>query len=298
MVSLPAFSIKAFIITLLMLLLMAGGTITALTTKTEMKKSSQNEKTLHSVIVPLAINTEKPETQKVEDNEQYAEQTSVEQKPLQTSKGIISLVIYDYGLSTSYSQKVIESEITGLTLSLSPYAERATYWIDTARQFGHEPWSSLYIASKSSQNDYGPLSINTKEKKELNQKRIDVNLEHSSQVNGVMVYYDAPKPLKELVWAKEAIDTAGINAILISTSQYIDGSILSSNLWLEYNTRQEKIDQFLDTLAIQAEKNGYAFGAVPPTPAILNAITSWKEKIEAKQLTLAPLSTLMKVSQK
>lgn len=297
MVSLPAFSVKAFIITLLVLLLMAGGTITVLTTKTEKKTSSQNEKALHSVIVPLAITT-KSETPQTDVSEQYIEQAVVEQNQLQSSKGIISLIVYDYGLSTNYSQKVIESDIKGLTLSLSPYADRATYWIDTARQFDHEPWISLYIASKSSQNDYGPLSINTRERKELNQKRIDVNLEHSIQANGVMIYYDEPKPLKELVWAKEAIHTAGINAILISPSQYIDGSILSSSLWLEYNTQQEQIDQFLDTLAIQAEKEGYAFGAVPPTPKILKSIARWQEKIEMKQLTLAPLSTLMKVSQK
>ena len=261
---------------------------------------------LHSVTVPLSEITSDIEISEPVNDDRLIDDVSdelvdvVEEVQddivIDKPRALVSVVIYDYGLSQKMSERIFETQVQNLTLSLSPYCETPSYWIDTAYRFESEPWSSLYVSvgDAGAQKDYGPLVIVEGSNRELNAKRLASSLSRGIGGQGVIGYYDGTKPIKELTDVYKTLKSENVSFSMISeVAAFPSDDVLQSRYQLGYNESAESVEMFFAKLKKNALRDGTAFGAVPPTPLVLKYLSKWSEELYKNSIQIVPLSTLL-----
>lgn len=299
-----SFSIKAFIITFLVLCLALSGFVYA-------KQSSlpAQRDALHSIVIPLS-DTYLGDLQLDDDLSQESIEVDIEgseedddvalaviEEPVEPTipvKGFVSLVIYDFGLSDRVSEAVLETQIKNLTLALSPYSRRPSYWIDTAFQFESNPWGSIYVydsdSSEGSIQDYGPLAVRSGLKKDLNQRRMDIAFKSFQDVQGIMMFFNGDKAVPELSDVYNRVKEKELPlAVSSKVSPFDSRDVSFTDMRLDYTSTAAEVDSFFNDLIVQALTNGTSIGIVPPSPLVLKKLPEWQKQLDAAFIQMAPL---------
>lgn len=307
------FSFKAFILTFVVLVLAFGGFVSS-----KVSDVDPSEAKLHSVLVSLDFEDEYDSLESTNDihlvpdvgsgedvteievvNDKIEAIIEDEEASVSISKSdvraVISLVVYDFGLSKQASERVFDIDVPNLTLAVSPYSDRPSYWADSAHRFQAEPWGSLYVyqASSSEDKDYGPLSIIEGLSKEMNDKRLSLSLKRFSNVEGFLMNFNGYKPIKELSDVYKSV-CGLLNkrlAIMAPVSPFDANDVVHSNSILSYDVDRNTVKRFFEDIKDTALRDGKAFAAVPPTPLVLNLLAGWSRELERDAVRIVPLSS-------
>lgn len=221
--------------------------------------------------------------------------------PAPTTKAIISLVMVDYGLSKSASDKAVASLPEGVTMALSPYSGDAQKMTTTARQDGHEVWLGLPIQSNTyGTDDTGNQTLLVNAGVDQNKNRLLTNLGKATGYAGV-IDLDSP------AFTQSAADLDSIYSNIIKrglalaqgnpkdtlTGEFAvthKSPFIQNDVWIDTSLNREAIDNEMKKLQQLALNGGVAVGFFHPYPAVIAAIQDWEASFATEQIQLAPLS--------
>jgi polysaccharide deacetylase 2 family uncharacterized protein YibQ len=224
---------------------------------------------------------------------------------LVAGKTQISVVIVDFGLSSTLAQSILDNMPPEISLVLTPYAAEPSKWASAARAYGHEFWLQLPMQTAAfGKNDTGPSTILSTASVEENRKRL-------FDVLGVAVGYAGLVSEKNHILTQGSMDTKQITdqifgrglafaestpdipAFGLSTAMEFGYPYVQNNFWLDEDLRPESIDAALQRLEIQASRKGRAIAFLHPYPVAVNKVQEWIKHADQKNIQIVPLSALV-----
>lgn len=219
-----------------------------------------------------------------------------------TNKPVIALIVGGLGINATHTRSAIDELPPEVTLSFAPDARRVQYWIDEAREAGHEVMLEIPMEAY----EYGRMKMHPltlKNNATDNEKRLNKMLSRANGYFGVINHEGAKfatesatvKPILDLL-AKRGIAFVEENAL--SSSKF--GSV-AENTSVNYAAASEQIDANQTTeditaqlmeLETQAREKGYALGTGVAYPITIEIAKKWTEDINSKGILLAPASAL------
>ena len=218
-----------------------------------------------------------------------------------TTKGIVSLVMIDYGLSETFSKSAVETIAAPISFVASPYSENLQAKISAARAKGFEMWLAIPTQSSNfADNDTGPLSILSSLNEKQNITRLNTILGRATGYAGV-AFINAPDiPPESIEFQKviQSIAQRGLGATQTNLTDVLVKDMtapqnipfIQGNIWLDKDLRKESIITSLTTAENQAIEKGYVVAAFHPSPLIFKLIADWQKSLAAKNIQLAPLT--------
>ena len=217
-------------------------------------------------------------------------------------KKIISLAIYDIGLSQIASESALRSMPPEISFIISPYSQQPDLWTRQARSYGHETWLPLTVETDTfPRHDVGPHTMMIQSTQRENMRKFNWLLSSGVGYAGFVSPYNA-RFLDSLGDARPIIeDIAKRGLALVNASSYGNETLRSTFLtmnapyadapiWIDIPESQENIRSKLKEIEDSATKNGYAAGIFNPVPVSYQEILKWVETLEEKGFMLAPLS--------
>lgn len=217
------------------------------------------------------------------------------------TKGVIALVLVDYGLSESMSKSALQNLPPAINFATSPYAENIQQKISAARGKGFETWMTLPTQPTNfTSNDTGSLSILATLNETQNMKRLYAILGRATGYVGV-TFINSPDISEnsiEFQKVMQSIQKRGLGITQLSPTDDLVKHLateqktpfIQSNLWLDTDVDKTSIAQFLSKTETQAIENGYVVAAFHPSPLTIHLISDWQKTLSAKNIQLAPLT--------
>ncbi len=227
--------------------------------------------------------------------------------PRTEQTGQIALVMSDMGLSSSATEKAIETLPKPVTLAFAPYVKNIEKWVHKAHKDQRDILVSIPMEPESFPlDDPGPNALLTSLSDEENIRRLDAALSkinpHIGIVNFMGSSFTAHEekltPIIKYLSTKTDIvflDSGNTNKSLIP--------MISSQYGLEHFRSHRFIDNIKIKTAIikqlqELEKialnNGYAIGIGFPSPVTYDAILEWYTSLAKDKIQLVPLSKISK----
>lgn len=216
----------------------------------------------------------------------------------------VALVIVDMGLSESTMQNILNWFPADVSLSISPYARKATAMTQMARASGHETWLDLPLESSTyGQTDPGPRAILRNASIEQNSFHRDWLLSQSAGYVGVVLpanhvfaadSTDIKGVLEDIIGRGLGIvDMHDFGSSSITAMAYEGGTPYDiGDFLLDETLSSRVIAQKFKSLELRALQNGKAIGFIRPGPLSLQVARKWMEGIEERGIQLAPLSAV------
>jgi len=216
----------------------------------------------------------------------------------------VALIIGGLGLNQDTTLAAINNLPGEVTLSFAPYAEDLQLWINRARAAGHEVIIEIPMEPYDyPDNDPGPATLLTSNEWEANANHLDWVLSRASGYVGVMNYQGARLTADEetfmpvlqevaahgLLYLDDGASQRSLTARLGATS---GGSWAVANRRIDLRPSQTNIDNALLDLEGTAVSDGVAIGVGFAYPVTVEQIVAWAETLEAKGISLAPLSAV------
>ncbi len=232
----------------------------------------------------------------------HAYKRPFEMAPVNSTNGVISIVISGLGLSAPISEKAVTSLPADITFALSPYALDPDFWREQARADGHEIWLGLPMETRDPfLNDTGPLTLLTDSSVDTLKNRILTTLATTTGYAGVVttrdtIFYSAELEAREAI---KNIHERGLGYVDASTEMmYVPQSVAVSydapyahaDLWIDDVATEKAIRAKLDELKTLAAQRGYAVGFADARNISIEEIARWSEGLENEGFALAPLS--------
>lgn len=216
----------------------------------------------------------------------------------------IAIIITGMGLSRASTDAAIKRLPGPVTLAFDPYAADLDGWVARARQAGHEVLVSLPMESDEFPlRDPGPYALLTSLDAAENMRRLEFVLGRLPGYVGVISVMGSRFRASEshLRPVLEALKGRGL--------MFVDGGAAKgnlapkiateiglpramNNLQLDTVPSRAAIDQRLAELEGIVRKQAVAVAIAAPYPATLERLAAWAATLEAKNLTLAPISAL------
>ena len=221
--------------------------------------------------------------------------------PLADTRAIISLVMVDFGLSQSTSEKAIVNLPEPVTFSLSPYSRDAQKMTTSARQGGHEVWLNVPIQHGGfGIDDSGSLSILVNAGIDQNKSRLLTSLGKATGYAGVIdldtpAFSDAAADLENIY---SAIAERGLALAQGNPKDTVTGAFAASHkapfiqndVWIDKSVSPQAVAEELEKLKQLALNGNIAVGFFHPYPAVIAAIKDWSLQLGKDKIQLAPLS--------
>ena len=216
----------------------------------------------------------------------------------------IAIIITGMGLSRASTDAAIKRLPGPVTLAFDPYAEDLDGWVARARQAGHEVLVSLPMESDEFPlRDPGPYALLTSLDAAENMRRLEFVLGRLPGYVGVI------SVMGSRFRASEAHLRPVLEALKGRGLMFVDGGAAKgnlapkiateiglpramNNLQLDTVPSRAAIDQRLAELEGIVRKQAVAVAIAAPYPATLERLAAWAATLEAKNLTLAPISAL------
>lgn len=226
-------------------------------------------------------------------------------------KGVISLVMVDYGLSKKISEGALKA-FRGIhvTYALSPYAIDHQNWVDQARLKGHEVWLHLPMQPLDFPwVETGPMTFLARSKADENRRRLIWLLSLAKGYIGITGSKDTA-----LIYDETELNTL-MSALYEHGIAYL--SLQPDNKGLEHSltkinkvpfaknniflTDTGRVDDLkaslseLETMSLQNEGDQYVIGTFSPYPKALETIAAWAKNLyKEKQIIVVPVSFQLK----
>ncbi len=216
----------------------------------------------------------------------------------------VSLVIGGLGLNRETTQAAIDNLPGEITLSFVPYADDLQTWINRARDHGHEVIIELPMEPYDyPDNDPGPATLLTSNEWDENASRLDWVMSRAAGYIGVMNYQGARLSADEESFAPLLREVAAHGLIYLDdgTSQRsltrrlgasAGGSWAVANRRIDLRPSRSNIEAGLLDLEATAMGDGVAIGVGFAYPVTVEQIVSWAQTLDAKGISLAPLSAM------
>ncbi len=216
----------------------------------------------------------------------------------------IAIMLAGLGLSQSATKAAIQQLPGAVTLGFAPYARGLEAWMNEARAAGHEVFLELPMEPFDyPDSDPGPHTLLTTLGDSDNIDRLDWLLSRTAGYVGVTNFMgdkftSSPESLGPVL---EALRDRGLMFLDARTSrESVAGDLATqielpralNNRFLDNEASRIAIDARLLELEEIAKSVGYAVGIGFPYPVTLERIARWSATLEAKGITLAPMSAL------
>ena len=216
----------------------------------------------------------------------------------------IAIIITGMGLSRASTDAAIKRLPGPVTLAFDPYAPDLEGWVTRARQAGHEVLVSLPMEpSEFPLRDPGPYALLTSLDPVENIRRLEFVLGRLPGYVGVISAMGSKfraseshlRPVLEALKGRGLmfVDGGGAKGNLaprIATEIGLPRAV--NDLQLDTLPSRVAIDQRLAELEAVVRKQAAAVAIAAPYPATLERLAAWAATLEAKNLTLAPVSAL------
>lgn len=217
------------------------------------------------------------------------------------TKGVVALVMLDYGLSDKLSKAALEKLPKPMTFSISPYSSIVQAKLTAARAAGHEVWMNIPIqAADFAKNDSGPSTILSGLNKDLNISRLNTSLGRGTGYAGVTfsVTPDFPDILPDL---QPVIDSITARGLGISQMDLADKKIaqaatdskaafIQASVEIDSSLSKGDILKSLEMLEKISLESGYVTIGFEPSQSAFDAIAEWGKSLDSKHIQLAPLT--------
>ncbi|HNQ92374.1 MAG TPA: divergent polysaccharide deacetylase family protein [Alphaproteobacteria bacterium] len=224
------------------------------------------------------------------------------------AKGVIAIVMTDYGLSEGATAQSLENLPKGVSFAASPYSSDIQKKIDQARSYGHEIWMQTPIQSTAfgSEDDTGPLTMLSGLNSEQNNIRLLRTLSMARGYVGV-VFNNAPNFKESPDELKDIISVLSARGLALTEAGPEDHSIVTlvdekklpfaaSSMELDGSEGEKELRRSLEQLEGIAGKNFLAVAYIRPQPKIFSILKEWESSLSGKGLQLAPLSVIIEKS--
>ena len=216
---------------------------------------------------------------------------------------IVAFGVMDYGLSKSLSQKALKNLAPHVSFLASVYAEDPDHWVDFARRGGHEVWLHVPFETQDYPAvDSGPLTLLKRSSLRLNQDRLYDVLARTRGYTGLWgeideTFKEADTTLKGFF---DSIFSRGLGYLEVGEFRSKRVADLAKSYRMPYLRSTVVIDggkaadrqkAFQEALQ-HAMDYGWVIILVPPTPAAMGELPKWIADLEAKGVSLVPVSAI------
>ncbi len=224
------------------------------------------------------------------------------------TKGVISLVMTDYGLSEKLAQSAVDMLPAGTSFVASPYAANLQPQISGARAKGMEVWMGVPIEGTENNKpiNIGPNSLLAGLNAKENLSRLNTHLGRATGYAGIAidVIPNYSKDSPELRAVMNYIATHGLGIAQLEPSDNIisvavtptGAPFIEGDLWLDKATTKDDILNALAELEKKSLTSGHAVAAFHPLALTIDMIAEWQKSLAAKNIQLAPLTYAVQVA--
>jgi hypothetical protein len=216
----------------------------------------------------------------------------------------IAVVVAGLGLSEAATTAAIQQLPAEITLSFSPYSNRIEEWVAMARAAGHEVLIDLPLEPASfPRDDPGPQALLTSLGEETNAERLAWVLSRVEGFVGVATFMGS-RFTTSAEHMQPVVEELARRGLLILDSRAAADS-LAAKLAHESGVAYVINDRFLDNEASRvaidgrlqqveriARTQGVAVAMGYAYPVTVERLTAWARGLDAKGLTLAPISAV------
>ncbi len=227
----------------------------------------------------------------------------------ETTRGIIALVMVDYGLSDSVGKSALEQLPPYVSFVVSPYARDIQGKISLARSNNsHEIWMDAPIQTKNfGYDDTGPLTLLSGLNNDQNYSRLLRIFSLGYGYAGI-AFTNAP----EFSGADDGLENifsilekrgVGLvtadpqdNASSVLAERHKSLPFVKNGMWINADSGTLNVKSQLANLEkIAADKN-VAIAFIRPQPNLFSVISEWEKSLSAQSIQLAPLSAVIEHS--
>ncbi len=221
----------------------------------------------------------------------------------------IAIFVGGMGLSAQGTDTAIKRLPGQITLGFAPYGKGLQSWIKKARDYGHEVLLQIPMEPYDfPDNDPGPYTLLTDLPATENMQRLKWLMSRFVGYAGVTNYMGAKftataEPLRNFL---VEISRRGLIFVDNGTSQRskakqvgreIGLGISIADLLIDVNPSKAAIDKALMQLENIARRRGLAIGYASGLPISVERIVEWSKSLEAKGITLVPVSATIPAGQ-
>lgn len=219
----------------------------------------------------------------------------------------ISLVVAGLGLKDKHTMAAIRELPPEITLAFSPYEPKLQYYIDLAREAGHEVLIELPMEAYDYPNvDTGPHTLLTGKSSSNNLRRLELVLGKAEGYFGLTNYQgakfatdlDAAEPVFEALHDRGVAflhDGAAARSVLPQAAADSGVTFRVSDRIVDTEPTADAIDRELLQLEALAIENGHAVGVGYAYPVTIEQFRNWSQGLKAKGYQLAPVSAAMNI---
>jgi len=226
----------------------------------------------------------------------------------QTTLPRVGIIIRGLGFSRAATTAAINQTPSEVTLAFNPYAKGVGNWVGLARAVGHETLITLPMEPIDFPiSDPGPFALQVDLKQTENIDRLRYILSVSMGNVGLLQmmgtrFVNSRKALEPIL---KEINSRGLLMIdnglarksqISSIASTIGLPRARSDVFLDQDASRASIMQKLSALEATAKKNKSAIGIAQPLPNSISLIMNWTKTLAQKNLVLAPISAIVKIS--
>jgi len=225
-----------------------------------------------------------------------------------TNLARVGIIIGGLGFSRAATIAAVNHTPAEVTLAFNPYAKNVGDWVGLARTAGHETLMMLPMETADfPTSDPGPFALQTDLKQNDNIERLQYIMSLSignvgflqSMGSRFATSQDALTPVLNEIHSRGLLM---IDNGLVAQSQIVKiASTIAlprarSDVYIDLDPSRLGIMRGLSKLVELAEKNASAIGIARALPSTLTNIMAWTKTLPGKQLILAPVSAIVKIS--
>lgn len=218
---------------------------------------------------------------------------------------VVSLIVGGLGINASHTKSAIEELPPEVTLSFAPDAQRLQYWINRARESGHE----VLIELPMENFDYGrmkmhPQTLLAGKDGSINVARLNALLGRASGYFGVINYQGAKfsGDAEAVRPVLQALSERGVALVEDGSLEEASFDTVADQTRVRYAKASAPIDTKLTAddinlqlleLETRAKATGTAMGAGYAFPITIEMAKIWTGELGQKGILLAPVSALV-----
>ena len=225
-------------------------------------------------------------------------------KDVTSDRPRIAIIVTGLGQSRAATEAAIKNLPPEISLAIDSHSRGIAYWIDRAREVGHEVLLTLPMESVSFPfEDPGPGTLRVLEAPEENVKQVEWIMSRASGYFGLMGVAGSKFTTnqEQTAFILKAIKDRGL--------MFVDGGYTLETLvpriafkeqvtWaaveMEIDTELdgEKIEEKLAALETLAQRRSISIGRISPYPVSIAHLSEWIKTLQDKGIDLVPVSSL------